>query len=109
MTWQNSFRDPQFNGTFPQAHAYVQISLTDGSFLEFGLSLKPASGPHDVERALQECTTSEDFAACLHRYVPCDDDQTENDDPEPCPLTEDEIIRARRLVEDACDAPDSES
>lgn len=105
MTWQHHYRDPEFTETFPEAHAYVNISLADGSFLEFGIELKPACGPDDVERALLECETSEDFAACLFRYVQRGDGQAQMRHPEQRSLAEDEIARARRLLEGTFDPP----
>jgi hypothetical protein len=52
-------------GTFPAAHAYIQISHTDGSFSEVGVNLKPAAERDDVEDALAECRTPREVLACL--------------------------------------------
>ena len=38
--------------TFPAAHAYIQVSHTDGTFSEVGVNLTPAAGLDDVEDAL---------------------------------------------------------
>src|SRR5829696_399544 len=51
-------------GTFSTAHAYIQISHTDGSFSEIGVNLKPAAGlDDDVEDALAECLTAPEILA----------------------------------------------
>ena len=108
MTWQHRYREPKFNGTFSQAHAYVEISLTDGSFLAFGVNFKPANGPYDVERALQDCETGEELMVCLAGYVEHDSSQAAHPHPEQRTLSDEDIARARGLLEDAFDAPHDE-
>jgi hypothetical protein len=101
MAYWHYFRDPQCNETFAHAHAFVQISLTDGSFLELGIDFQPARGPYDVERALQDCETDEEFMAVLHAYVKCDEGVTDARQLERRTLTDDEFACSQRLLEDA--------
>lgn len=96
--------------TYSYAHAYVQISMTDGSFLEFGVNLKPACGTEDVEAALAECSTPKDRLACLLRFAlgGAGDSSTGMAQSESTCLTDAEIADSWRLLRDALgdEAPD---
>jgi hypothetical protein len=102
MTWPHHFEQPPSEGPFPEANAYVNISLTDGTSIEFGFNPRPASGTDDVERALEACETGADVAACLHAFVQRGEaqaGQVGHRHIEWCDLTDDEVERARRIVD----------
>jgi hypothetical protein len=91
-------------GTFSAAHASIQMSHTDGSFSEIGVNLKPALGPHDVEDALEQCSTPRDVLACLLHFAYDANAPVADDSPsraEPVSLSDEEIARSLRLVRDA--------
>jgi hypothetical protein len=90
--------------TFPTAHAYIQISHTDGNFSEIGVNLAPAFGPHDVEDALEECSTPRDVLACLLHFAQDESAPVEDDTPshaDQVSLSDAEMERSARLLREA--------
>jgi hypothetical protein len=91
-------------GTLPAAHAYIQVSRTDGSFFEVGVNLVLALGPHDVEDALVECSTSRDVLACLLHFVQDESGPVAAESPshaDQVPLSDAEMERSSRLLREA--------
>ena len=91
-------------GTFSTAHAYIQISHTDGSFSEIGVNLKPAAGlDDDVEDALAECLTAPEILACLLHFAQDESAPVADDIPsraEAVSLSDEEMERSSRLLRD---------
>ena len=91
-------------GTFSAAHASIQISHTDGSFFEMSVNLKPALGPHDVEDALEECSTlarslPASSISCRTRAPRSQDDTPSHADQ--VSLSDAEMERSSRLLREA--------
>jgi hypothetical protein len=99
-------------GTFSAAHAYIQISHTDGSYSEMSVNLKPALGPHDVEDALEECSTPREGLACLLHFA--QDESAPGEDEnlphfERVSLSDDDIADSERLLREALDEMDPDA
>jgi hypothetical protein len=102
----------EHTGTFSAAHAYIQISHTDGTFSEIGVNLSPAFGPHDVEDALEECRTPRHVLACLLHFAQDGSALVEDDSPshaERVSLSDDDIADSERLLREALDEMDPDA
>ena len=70
------------------------------------VNLKPALGPHDVEDALERCSTPRDVLACLLHFAHDESAAVETETPshaDQVTLSDAEMERSARLLRDALD------